>query len=250
MFKTSVFVTLFASLTTASAQQISNQIINSTGGFGQVFGNYSVEYAVGEPITTTLSEPSMTLTQGFLQPEIRLIIPVELVFFNARLRDEQTAQLTWETRSELNADYFSVEKSLNTVDFTPIGQVKAAGNSTKKQDYFYDDTLLSSEKIIYYRLKQVDVNGAFKYTKIAAVYVPTTDKQGQIKVYPNPARYNITIESIKPIKSVNIYTIQGILIAKSVTPDINISDYAAGIYVLEVENTEGGISRVKFIKLL
>jgi hypothetical protein len=230
------------------AQQISNQVINSTGGFRQSIGTFSVEFSLGEPITTTLSSASIKLTQGFLQPEINRVIPVELLFFNAALKNKQTAHLTWATSSELNADYFSVEKSQNGKDFTAVGKVKAVGNSSQKNDYFYDDLVLNSDKIIYYRLKQLDLNGAFKYTQVVAISLQNEHQDG-VKIYPNPAKNTITIESINPVKSVNIYNVQGILIKQSKRTDIDISDCAAGVYLLEVENTEGTLSRIKFIKL-
>ena len=72
MLKTLFFFTLFAPLTLVSAQQISNRVVNSTGGFGQVSGNFTIAYAVGEPITTTLTAANSRLTQGFLQPEIQV----------------------------------------------------------------------------------------------------------------------------------------------------------------------------------
>jgi Secretion system C-terminal sorting domain len=72
MLKTLFFFTLFAFTTATKAQQISNQVVNSAGGFGQIGSTYSVTYAIGEPITTTLSTSATTVTQGFLQPEIRI----------------------------------------------------------------------------------------------------------------------------------------------------------------------------------
>jgi hypothetical protein len=72
MLKTLFFFTLFAPLALVSGQQISNQVVNSTGGFGQAGGNFTVAYAVGESMTTTLSATNAKLTQGFLQPEIQV----------------------------------------------------------------------------------------------------------------------------------------------------------------------------------
>jgi hypothetical protein len=72
MLKTLFFLALFAVTTTAMAQQISNQVVNSTGGSGQTNGGFSISYSVGEPITTTLSTATTKLTQGFLQPETRI----------------------------------------------------------------------------------------------------------------------------------------------------------------------------------
>lgn len=72
MLKTLFFFTLFALTTTVSAQEIANRVVNSTGGFGQVGGNFSIAYSVGEPITSSLSATTVKLTQGFLQPEIQV----------------------------------------------------------------------------------------------------------------------------------------------------------------------------------
>lgn len=248
MLKSFLLCAFITIASVAAAQQLSHQVVNATGGFGQLLGNYFVEYTVGEPITTTLNGPATILTQGFLQPQTSLIIPVELLFFDAQLLGTHTAHLTWATSSERNAAYFGVEKSLNGRDFKELGQVKAVGQSSKTTSYFFDDALLSVDRVVYYRLKQVDADAAFKYTKIVAVYLPTTGKESQVKVYPNPAVTTITVESMKPIKWVNIYNIQGVLLRKSASSILDISDCAAGIYVLEVENTEGGTSKIKFIK--
>jgi hypothetical protein len=71
MLKTLFFCALFAPALCVSAQKVSNQVINSTGGAGRV-GNFVFTYAVGEPITTTIGDTKNVVTQGFLQPEIRV----------------------------------------------------------------------------------------------------------------------------------------------------------------------------------
>ena len=176
-----------------------------------------------------------------------LPIPVELLSFSGQLIDGQTIKLDWATASEVNAAYFGVEKSVNGKDFKGIGTVKAVGNSAKRNDYAFNDVLSEMDKIMYYRLKQMDVNGDFKYTKTVAIYNNAT-KNGTLMVYPNPARHTITVDISTGIKSVNIYNLQGILVKQSRINEVNISDCSAGIYLLEVENTEGGVSRVKFVK--
>jgi hypothetical protein len=72
MLKTLLFFALFAFTTAVTAQQISNQVVNSAGGSGQINTGFTISYAVGEPITTTLSTAATKLTQGFLQPETRI----------------------------------------------------------------------------------------------------------------------------------------------------------------------------------
>jgi hypothetical protein len=70
MIKTLFFFTLFSTaLSPLVAQQLSNRVVNSTGGTGNL-GTYNFSYSVGEPISTTISSPKNALTQGFLQPNI------------------------------------------------------------------------------------------------------------------------------------------------------------------------------------
>ncbi len=179
-------------------------------------------------------------------------IPVELTSFNGQLIDKQIIKLNWATASEINSNYFEVEKSTDGTDFKAIGRVKAAGNSIEKTRYFFNDNaVLESDKILYYRIKTMDTNGTFKYTKTIAVYNEIS-KNTPLRVYPNPAKNTISIDNSILIKSINIYNLQGVLIKKSVVNsaanNVDISAFSAGIYLLEVENTEGSISRIKFVK--
>ncbi len=212
--------------------------------------NTFVTARVGTPQTYIASYGTKTTDHYPVMAKFNLgslPIPVELLSFSGQLLDKQTVKLDWATASEAHAAYFGVEKSVNGKDFKTINTVKAIGNSTKRNDYTFNDVLLETDKIVYYRLKQMDVNGGFKYTKTLTIYNNAT-KNGTLKVYPNPARNTITVDVSEGIKSVNVYNLQGILIKQSRTHDVNISDCAAGIYLLEVENTEGVLSRVKFVK--
>ncbi|SFB78756.1 hypothetical protein SAMN05421780_101481 [Flexibacter flexilis DSM 6793] len=94
-------------------------------------------------------------------------LPVNLLYFKAQTKSNQT-QLLWATASEQNNDYFSIEKSENGKDFTTIGTVQGAGNSQKTLSYEYTDRTPLYQKT-YYRLKQIDFDGAFKYSPTVAV---------------------------------------------------------------------------------
>lgn len=209
-----------------------------------------VSTRVGTPQTYITSYASRTTDHYPVMAKFNLgslPVPVELLSFSGQLIDKQTVRLNWATASEVNAAYFGIEKSLNGKDFKAIEQVKAVGNSTKRNDYALNDVLLETDKIVYYRLKQVDVNGDFKYSKTITIY-NTSSRNNTVKVYPNPAKNTIAVDILTGIKSVNIYNLQGILVKQSRVNEVNISDCAAGIYLLEVENTEGVLSRVKFVK--
>ncbi len=109
-------------------------------------------------------------------------LPVTLVEFNVK-QSSNNVNLSWQTASEKNADYFDVERSQNGKDFSPIGRKSAAGNSSKSQFYnLVDEHPFSGNT--YYRLKQVDFDGSFVYSDIKTIYI---GKPSQLTLYPNPA---------------------------------------------------------------
>ena len=112
-----------------------------------------------------------------------LTLPVTLVDFHALQQPDHTVALQWETAQEQNSKYTEVQRSANGKTYSGIGQVAAAGNSTLPKDYsFTDKSPLSGRG--FYRLKMVDIDGSFKYSKILQV---TTGVSGTaIKVYSNP----------------------------------------------------------------
>lgn len=91
--------------------------------------------------------------------------------------------LEWSTASEINNDYFSIERSVNGFDFEEIHRMDGAGNSSQMLDYRYTDYHVSTE-MTYYRLKQVDYDGGHSYTAIIAVQA--FDSSSEIHIYPNP----------------------------------------------------------------
>ncbi|SFB78732.1 hypothetical protein SAMN05421780_101480 [Flexibacter flexilis DSM 6793] len=118
--------------------------------------------------SATANMDSMFTTLVKTQPAVTFgTLPVSLLYFKAQTQKNQT-QLVWATASEQNNDYFSIEKSENGKDFTAIGTVHGAGNSQKMLNYQYTDHTPLYQKT-YYRLKQVDFDGASKYSPIAVI---------------------------------------------------------------------------------
>jgi hypothetical protein len=111
-----------------------------------------------------------------------LQLPVELESISASSRSG-FIEILWTTAMELNTDYFLVEKSLNGVDFFQIGTVNASGNSFFKKQYSYNDSN-PVNGINYYRLKQLDLNGAYTYSWIVATHFDVGEYR--ITCYPNP----------------------------------------------------------------
>lgn len=94
------------------------------------------------------------------------ILPVELGYFKAEL-DDNIVNLHWITLSELNNDYFQIERT-NNYDFENIGKVNGFGTTILRQEYFFTD-YNPLNGVNYYRLKQVDYDGKYEYSNI--VYV-------------------------------------------------------------------------------
>ena len=109
-------------------------------------------------------------------------LPVSVISFNGRQTLNQI-ELDWATASELNFDYFEIERSANAKDFVSIGKVTGHGNSNVRNDY-----RLADEKPLigknYYRLKSIDFDGYTEYFDIVAVDFSTTKS---FFISPNPS---------------------------------------------------------------
>lgn len=176
-------------------------------------------------------------------------LPVKMLSFSADLLTQSIVQLKWTTASEINNDYFEVQKSNDGSTWKGIGRVSGYGNTTQVKSYEFTDHLESSDWT-YYRLKQVDFNGAFEYSFIEAV------KGRQIvlikNVYPNPSRGAITIEIADEARMVSIYDSRGRMIIKEQLngegrSSFNLSNAQKGVGFIKVETDNGDISIEKFI---
>jgi len=111
-------------------------------------------------------------------------LPIELSYFKGDVVN-QSVQLKWATATEINNDYFDIERSWDGGNFMPIGQIDGAGNSSSMHTYHFSDNVLISGTS-YYRLKQVDFDGkGYSYSNTIALKV--ADADSKFKVYPNPS---------------------------------------------------------------
>src|SRR5258706_4424373 len=108
-------------------------------------------------------------------------LPVNLVYFKA-LPENNKVNVQWETASQVNCDYFSVERSEDGVNFSSIVNMKGKGNSNRNDVYDYIDAD-ALEGTSYYRLIEVDFDGKSQtFNTVSVTYKPTPE----ITVYPNP----------------------------------------------------------------
>lgn len=122
-----------------------------------------------------LTGPAIVSSNGFL--------PVELIEFNA-IMNEDRVEITWTTASEINNDYFIIEKSEDVMEWIEVIKVSGAGHSVSIIDYFeIDNNPLRG--LSYYRLTQVDFDGEQETFNIIPVE-NAIKGEGIMNIYPNP----------------------------------------------------------------
>lgn len=129
-------------------------------------------------LQTSFSPFTFASGEGGINP-----LPIELLSFNAK-PNVSIVELTWSTASELNNDFFTIEKTKDGVNFEVVGVIRGAGNSTSVLNYSSVDNRPYS-RISYYRLKQTDYDGNFSYSELIMVSFQKAS-DFNINVYPNP----------------------------------------------------------------
>lgn len=123
------------------------------------------------------------------------VVPVQFISFTAFLNNTKNAVLNWTTSKEINHKIFRIEKSYNGKDFFVIDSVLAKDETLSINKYSITDKAII-DKVTYYRIKQVDVDGKFSYSPTIAVN-PTTENKNIVAVFPNPVNdiLNLNIQS-------------------------------------------------------
>jgi hypothetical protein len=169
-------------------------------------------------------------------------VPVELIDFTARSINGN-AILNWSTASEINNDYFLIEKSINGYDFFTAYKVGGNGNSTKIIIYEFIDSFPFTG-VSYYRLKQVDINNEFEYSDIVSIY---SENQFLVKIYPNPLSTNsFNIEIISDDNWNNVLVVMLNLLGQEIFTKISVR--VVGDYIITVDILEKVPSGVYYIQ--
>lgn len=174
-------------------------------------------------------------------------LPVELKNFRSTVKNNEVV-LNWETASELNNNYFNIERSIDGQNFTDIGVVIGKGTTNTTNSYeFIDKRSLSGET--YYRLKQVDFNGQFEYSNIVSAKILGGSNDLILSVFPNPTsstavvrlRENFDLESTIELVTTSGQVIKTLTLnPNSNSLEINLEGLTEGIYFLSVKNAKTG----------
>jgi hypothetical protein len=158
-------------------------------------------------------------------------LPVTWISFAAAEKNNETV-LAWTTSSEENSNDFTVQHSLNGTDWTAIGSVKAAGNSSTTSSYHFTDGYPLLSGINYYRLLQGDVGETYSYSKV--VSVDFGKSQASLKAFPNPV-VNGRLSVVLPASAnVQIFSAAGALVYQrqlsAGAQQLNLGNLVSGTY--------------------
>lgn len=182
-----------------------------------------------DPTTATPDDPTVIT----FCPNITL--PVKLISFTGSYKNGTTL-LNWVAENQVNFAHYEVERSTDGNSFTNIAFKAAQGNSSSKEYYLYnDDISAETNKVFFYRLKMVDVDGTFKYSNVIVVRKET---KGLIGITVNP----------NPVVSDNAATVRFEATNKGIV-EIRVADMAGRVILTQQNNVTEGANSVALSRL-
>lgn len=220
----------------------------------QVRGNAVTPGTIAPPTslnwTSDLNPPPTNTSTG---NDIRTVglnvdaaLPVTLTSFTAR-KEGKIANLNWSTTAETNSDRFEIEHSLNGQNWNKIGVLKSNGESKTLLSYTYSDRNPGEGENLY-RLRMVDNDGTFAYSRIQSVKFEGLNRD--LSVYPNPVTDKISLRDFSTITEVVINDLNGRTVHLSGTSangQINVKNLVPGTYIVKITRSDGGISSQKIV---
>lgn len=182
-------------------------------------------------------------------------LPIHLVSFQAEALSDKTIQLNWATESEINNEYFSIERSIDKINFESILEVKATKNQGFKNYTAFDKNPLPG--FSYYRLKQTDFDAQISYSSLKSVYLSFS----KIDIYPNLILnenpiFAVEIQGLNAQSiNVQVYDLFGKLkYQQSIFVNnmnyksyFNTHEFSSGIYLVQVTQDNQVLKRKKII---
>jgi hypothetical protein len=204
----------------------------------------------GRALSTTGALTSTAMTANKPPGGLCYVLPVKLLSFTGAC-DKQNVVLKWSTATETNNLYYSIQRSRDGINWQVIGTINGAGNSSVLQNYSFTDKE-PGNVASYYRLKQTDFDGKFKYFKIVAVKNCRKDLT-ELNIYPNPANGIVHLffnGNKDQVLSLSIYNISAekIYSSQNYQSAIDLSGKPDGVYFLHLHLLSGSIIKKLVIK--
>ena len=169
------------------------------------------------------------------------ILPVELIDFQA-FKLKNNVKLKWQIANEKNVLKFEIESSLDGINFAKIGDLKP-NNSI---EYAFETPLLPSIKTMYFRLKIIDSERMVSFSKIQAI----ENEEIPIKIYPNPTKEILNIDTPKPMRRVWLTDLVGRVFYPVLSPknELLLRGLPLGIYQLHILDSNNQMTVLRFVK--
>ena len=230
---------------------------------GNVYLGGSMELNINVNSTNTISKNG-GLTDFFLLKYgssdcSSSVVPLSLTEFSASLEsNRRDVVCRWQTENEVNTSRFIIERSADGVEFSYVGTVNAAGNSSSVQTYgFTDYSPFSSRTVLYYRLRLEDKDGSFTYSKVVRVQLPI--EKDIVSTYPNPVvrEVNVRFTSVENTKlQVSVMDMQGRMVATQSQQlnigenifTLNAAQLQSGTYIIKAVTASGEQVTTRFVK--
>lgn len=207
---------------------------------GDGFADNDVTPVVGSVSNGIAVFSNVNLQDGDLitlgNTDVAIPLPIELLEFEVFQEGEKVVA-KWTTASELNNDYFTLERSLDANNWTIITRLNGSGTTTTKRSYLTTDEN-PIRGLAYYRLKQTDFDGQFSYSPIKMV---ESRFMNDIKIFPNPSNGIFNISGVESADVVfSVFNILGQQVPFSLDEEngiqIDLCDMPAGVYFVKVKD--------------
>ena len=169
-------------------------------------------------------------------------LPVKLIYFRGK-NVNKTNVLSWATANEQNNYGFEVQRSSDSQNFTTIGFVRGADNSSSVQNYTFDDYKVENGTT-YYRLKQIDTDKRFEYSTLIALEM---NEKTRVKIYPTLVNDNLIVEGAANFEIVNNL---GQIVLQNTNGEntISLQQLQSGIYFVRGTDEDGANFVQKIVK--
>ena len=184
-------------------------------------------------------------TKKLFLDQLSAVIPVELTSFSANVIDNSVV-INWSTATETNNSGFAIERSQTESEWQEVGFVPGFGTTTEPRSYSYTDAELTPG-IYFYRIKQIDYNGTFKYYELgSSIEIAAPEVFDLAQNYPNPFNPATRIDySIAKVSNVELVIFNGIgeeiaaLVNEVQQPgsysvNFNASNLSSGVYFYKI----------------
>jgi hypothetical protein len=186
-------------------------------------------------------------------------LPVKMESFTATLNNiGNKVDLKWTTSSEINVNHFIVEKSTDGSSFSEAGMVFAYGTASEKANYTFADNITGNQaKVIYYRLRSIDIDGKNQLSETRLIRIGKTGNDIKLLTYPNPVTNELRITNPsnwqnRPVVY-ELFSANGTVVKRtstgssSQTETMNLSNLSPGFYIIRA-TSNGEIAQQKIIK--